>query len=284
MQQHPIPQQISSYEFRLVGDMTLKQFIKLAGGLLVAFMIYSSGLPGYFRWPLVILSGLLGVASAFMPFHDRPLETWILAYFKKTYLPTIFIWGRQTRPVFTPSSSPVAPAPKAKKIEVENKMPKLREFVGTIKTQKAGGQPNPFSQPEPAAASNQAAISDETLAKVEEALKEPRPKNHFRQPEFEETPMPATPTIANVINGLVLDDKGKIIEGAIVEIQDIEANPIRAMRTNRLGQFQTATPLSNGTYLIIAEREPFQFDIIKIEARGEVIAPIKVKAKPGAVA
>jgi len=31
MEQHPIPQQISSYEFKLVGEMTLKQFLKAAG-------------------------------------------------------------------------------------------------------------------------------------------------------------------------------------------------------------------------------------------------------------
>ena len=35
METHPVPQNISSYEFRLVGDMTLKQFLYLAGGILL---------------------------------------------------------------------------------------------------------------------------------------------------------------------------------------------------------------------------------------------------------
>ncbi|KKR52786.1 MAG: hypothetical protein UT88_C0021G0001, partial [Candidatus Woesebacteria bacterium GW2011_GWD2_40_19] len=38
MEQHPIPQNISSYQFRLVGDMTLKQFFQLAGGFLVGLI------------------------------------------------------------------------------------------------------------------------------------------------------------------------------------------------------------------------------------------------------
>ena len=33
MEQHPIPQQISSYQFKLVGDMALAQFGKTAGGV-----------------------------------------------------------------------------------------------------------------------------------------------------------------------------------------------------------------------------------------------------------
>ena len=36
MEQHAIPQQISNYEFKLVGDMTLKQFLKAAAGIVLA--------------------------------------------------------------------------------------------------------------------------------------------------------------------------------------------------------------------------------------------------------
>ncbi len=85
--------------------------------------------------------------------------------------------------------------------------------------------------------------------------------------------------IPNIVNGVVLDDQGKIVEGAIVEIQNQEGNPIRAMRTNPLGQFQTATPLPNGYYLVLVEKEPYQFDIIKIEAGGKIIPPLKISAK-----
>ena len=46
MQQHPVPQHISNYEFKLVGDMTLKQFFQLAGGILVALIFYATPLPG----------------------------------------------------------------------------------------------------------------------------------------------------------------------------------------------------------------------------------------------
>ncbi len=94
MEQHPIPQNISSYQFRLVGDMTLKQFFQLAGGLLIAFIFYSSPLLSIIKWPFAILSAVLGVALAFLPLEERPLERWIFAFFKAIYTPTMFFWQK----------------------------------------------------------------------------------------------------------------------------------------------------------------------------------------------
>lgn len=96
MEQHPIPQNISSYQFRLVGDMTLKQFFELAGGFLVGLIFYSSPLIGIIKWPFTIVSVILGAAMAFVPLEERPLEQWILAFFKTIYSPTIFNWKKTT--------------------------------------------------------------------------------------------------------------------------------------------------------------------------------------------
>lgn len=93
-EQHPIPQQISAYQFRLVGDMTLKQFFQVAGGALVALVLYSSSLPSYVKWPLILLAFLFGVALAFFPLEDRPLSKWIILFIKAIYSPTIYSWRK----------------------------------------------------------------------------------------------------------------------------------------------------------------------------------------------
>ena len=90
MEQHPIPQQISSYQFKLVGDMTLKQFFQLAGGILVSLVFYSTPLHFLIKWPLILLSAGLGAAMAFLPFQERPLEKWIIAFFRSIYSPTLY--------------------------------------------------------------------------------------------------------------------------------------------------------------------------------------------------
>lgn len=110
-EQHPIPQQISSYQFRLVGDMTLKQFFQVAGGALIALLLYSTGLPSYIKWPLILLSFLSGVAFAFLPFQDRPLSVWLISFFKSIYEPTLYIWKQGPgRDFFSPEKT-VPPAP-----------------------------------------------------------------------------------------------------------------------------------------------------------------------------
>ena len=94
MEQHPVPQQISSYQFRLVGDMTLKQFFQIGGGALISLLIYASGLHPVAKWPLIILSFALGAALAFLPYQDRPLSFWIVSFFRSVYSPTEFYWRR----------------------------------------------------------------------------------------------------------------------------------------------------------------------------------------------
>lgn len=95
--EHPIPQEVSTYEFRLVGDMTIKQFMQVAAGALVSLVLYSSDLAPYVKWPLILISFLMGVALAFFPIEDRPLSKWIVLFAKAIYSPTVYIWNKSAR-------------------------------------------------------------------------------------------------------------------------------------------------------------------------------------------
>src|SRR3989344_2028881 len=88
MEQHPVPQHISSYEFKLVGDMTLKQFFQLAGGVVISLIIYASPTTPVIKWPLVLFFAGIGAALAFLPIQERPLSVWLLAFIRAVYSPT----------------------------------------------------------------------------------------------------------------------------------------------------------------------------------------------------
>ncbi|MEK7458691.1 MAG: PrgI family protein, partial [Patescibacteria group bacterium] len=94
MQEHPVPQNITSYEFHLIGNMTLKQFFELAAGGLFAFLSYTSNLPDLLKWPLVFVFVVLGVAFAFVPLEERPLDHWFIAFIRAIYNPTKFYWKK----------------------------------------------------------------------------------------------------------------------------------------------------------------------------------------------
>ncbi len=87
-----------------------------------------------------------------------------------------------------------------------------------------------------------------------------------------------TPEAANVIMGVIKDPRGNPLPNILVEVKDSEDNPVRAFKTNGLGQFASATPLSNGTYTISLEDSKNQqkFDAVKFDAIGEIIPPIEV--------
>src|SRR3989338_5942844 len=100
MIEHPVPQNVTAYQFHLVGDMTLKQFLELAGGIVLAWFIWTLQIPAFIRWPFIGLSALSGFALAFMPLEERPLDQWVIAFFKAVYLPTLFNWKKSRRSDF----------------------------------------------------------------------------------------------------------------------------------------------------------------------------------------
>lgn len=133
MNQHPVPQNIASYQFRLIGDMTLKQFLELASGIGLAFLTFNLHLPAFFKWPLMGVFSLMGFALAFLPVQERPLDTWIINFFRAIYSPTIFLWRKDNQPpdfltkktmVSHRSQTTIAAPQKDKKL--------LHEYLGTL--------------------------------------------------------------------------------------------------------------------------------------------------------
>lgn len=134
MEQHPVPQQISAYHFRLVGDMTIKQFIELAGGIVAGWIFYSLPLHAILRWPLVIFSVFIGIALAFLPFEERPLDRWFFAFIKAIYSPTQLLWKKSLIiPAFFEEIK-LATQPAVEE-RVGADRTKLKEYLETLPTQ-----------------------------------------------------------------------------------------------------------------------------------------------------
>ena len=94
MQQHPVPQNIIGFQFKLVGDMTLKQFGYLAGGALAAFLTTKLPYPSIFTYPVAGLLAFLGFGLAFLPIEDRPMDIWIKNFFLAIFSPTQFVYKK----------------------------------------------------------------------------------------------------------------------------------------------------------------------------------------------
>lgn len=91
--QHAVPQNIMDVEFKIIGDLTMRQFIYLLifGGLGYASFII---IPGLLKWPVIIVSALAGVAFAFLPIEERGLDEWVINFIKAMYKDNQMIWRK----------------------------------------------------------------------------------------------------------------------------------------------------------------------------------------------
>lgn len=341
--EHPIPQNITSFEFHLVGDMTLKQFGYLAAGFSVAYLAFLVVLPlsSAIALPIIAISTLTGAAFAFIPILDRPLDHWVLAFLKAVHSPTQASWkalGQKNQTelqspliknrlqlflsqtvnrstvsaekltphpnVLTPTA-PKMPLPSTEELthlietakeaqllkvriaEAERQIAQLQTAL-SVKNSPLGPQPIVAGQQLEQATSNL-----QTLLKQSESLHVETKKMSPASPPspsqrisavpphpITKTPISLTST-PNVINGVLFDPSGNYLEGVIVIIHNKDGVPVRALKTNKLGQFTGATPLATATYTISFEKEGFEFDEVQVTLNNEVMTPIEIKAKEG---
>ncbi len=333
MQQHPIPQNVTQYQFRLVGDMTLKQFLELALGLLLAYLFFASNLIFIIKWPLVIVSILFGAGLAFFPVEDRPLDQWIINFLKAIYMPTRFIWKKTdkvpplfvfaahppevvntiTKTIKAPrTAQPISPLKDLSDSESE-RISKLDSLFTSLPPSPAPQRPSTPIVPEPTkpSVSIRKLSSPQSVAntplpipkappvsipKADTPTPEPtQPKpelnglvftaptaNKSAQAVPTTTPkkitLPASPKSPNLITGVVVDTKDKLVENAIVQIIGADGIPSRAMKTNTLGQFYTSTPLSPGTYIIEVDKDSLHFPPQQLVVNDTILSPIELRA------
>jgi len=98
MKSHPVPQNIMDVEFKLFGELTIRQFGYVAGGALVAFVCYVSfaDIP-LIRWPLVVFFGILGIMLAVFKVNDRPFEIWLANFIFALFTSQRRIWKKSAK-------------------------------------------------------------------------------------------------------------------------------------------------------------------------------------------
>lgn len=435
MEQHPVPQNVTTFQFRLIGDMTIKQFGYLAGGIIIAYICYKLPLPFFFTWPMALFSGLLGFGLAFVPVEERPMDVWIAAFIKNVYSPTQYVW-QKTKQIHPPNAkqpaSPITPVPQTipspvssahapaghTLIRSNNPLSFLEPIVAVFRLPQkkqtthaapvpSGIKPHPMpstpqtpsvappvSKPQhmvvssrhapnvldwaadqlqtfmpptqpakpfyparqspspaqpPAHVPPQASVPvpDKKIESLEATIADLQKKlgdtslAHDRILELQQqltdslesrkktegeltairtkitqgvphqtAPLRSAPTVTaspsttasvrvispqsavnagiprlttfpNVVTGIVKDYMGNYLTGVLVTVRDKDGVPLRALKTNKLGQFAASTPLPNGTYLIEVEdpRALHVFDKAQITLTGNLLPALEITSK-----
>ncbi|MDD5606039.1 MAG: PrgI family protein [Patescibacteria group bacterium] len=95
-----IPQNVT-IEDKLVGPLTLKQFLYLLGGGAVIFIAYQYYTRAYLYFieflAITVVVGFFVLAMAFLKINGRPFGVFLLSLFKFVMAPRIRTWSKEPR-------------------------------------------------------------------------------------------------------------------------------------------------------------------------------------------
>lgn len=288
MENHPIPQDVTGFQFKLLGNMTIKQFAYLAVGIVFAWVLLQLPVNILIKFPFCAFSAAFGAGLAFLPVGGRPMDSMIGNYIKALIRPTQLIYEKTGGQIYFPNNAAFPPTKSVARYNNDlNPLPKdkLKTYLESLSI-----------QPKNAADEKE----DDFLMSISGLAAKPSlyqesaaPSPNLAQTNFRPNPVPPTaqpltslnkktnilniPDSPNLITGVTKDPRGNALSNILVEIRDKDNNPIRAFKTNEFGKFASATPLVNGTYVIEFEDPKGQnkFEKITADVAGQIIMPIE---------
>ncbi|PIP15339.1 hypothetical protein COW98_03160 [Candidatus Roizmanbacteria bacterium CG22_combo_CG10-13_8_21_14_all_35_9] len=267
MDQHSIPRQITTFEFKLIGFLTVKQFIYL-----LIFIV--SGIIVYYIFPIPYLNilaglmvGLIGVALAFVPVNDRPLEVWIRNLFKRLISPTQYFYKKNNKPLYFLQDMTFSSNPSQITTHLDSQK-KLSNYLSTKNSQSTNNKKQNINN----------LIQDTFAIFVGKKPKQNQPVANFQQPVSNFSYGPKHP----FLTGSVKNKKNTPLTDILIYIkQEENSPPLRILKTNSHGIFATFNPLTLGDYLfqIKDPSNHYFFDTMKIKIEENNNQPIEIISK-----
>lgn len=374
MEDHPIPQNVTGFQFRLIGTMTVKQFAYVAAGAVLAVLVYYMPLILFIKIVLVPFLVLFGLGLAFVPIEGRPMDAMAMYYFRALFSPNQYIYtkrggriaiasltlhrtahlpfetsekrqatqakeenlqtllrsvregrieddilAKKKRPIIISleEEKPIQPISlkhdiihedeeknagknmagdqEKKKELLDREIDALKKALSEARTQIVPHQTSStfaarkkiheIEQQLQEVEQQKKQLEDEIIKLQQRLTKQKRPTEAIQRSSVRKIPFAIAQSVGlpkvsspNLIAGIVKDSRGNVLPNILIEIRDKSGNPVRAFKTNGLGQFISATPLLNGTYHVELEdpRGSHKFDIIEIVANGTILDPLEI--------
>lgn len=254
MEQHPIPRQITTFEFKLIGFMTIRQFgYVLLGGAFgyAAFLIVPIFILNYIVGILVFCASL---AFAFFPINDRPLDVFIKNLYQRLNSPTQYTFSKnnpsmsimgdlyfESNPHITlahADSKEKLAAYLAKKHVLQKDEVDRKNAIGRINTVMSS---KPVPQKKQGFIPQLPNIIPQLIPQANNAAE----AQHKSQPHADTSQTAKHP----FFSGTVTNTRNIPLPGVLVYIKDPETGKaLRILKTNPHGIFATFNPLPSKKY------------------------------------
>jgi hypothetical protein len=309
MEQHPIPRQITTFEFKLIGFMTLKQFLYLLVTVPTAFIVYKIIPLPIINFIAAGLVCLLGIGLAFFPVNERPLDVWIKNLLRRLTTATQFSYHKNNSPLYFLEDLYFLNDPHKVISHIESKE-KLAQYLqktqpkkpSSVKKQEINTLLNtPMAQIRPQPVVSQTLpIHQPTVSPAPLVVKPVKqPKGVYMPPQEAQAPVPVTPVIITppeqpavavpqvhsmqhaYLTGVVKNNRQIPLPGVLVYIKNQQNVPLRLLKTNPHGIFASYSPLPDGDYTFEV-KDPnggYFFDTMKVHVPNEDSKPYELYSK-----
>ncbi len=264
MDNHPIPQDITGFEFKLIGNMTLKQFAYIAGGAILGLVFYASPIFFLIKIILALASVGAGAAFAFVPFEGRPLDLMIKNFIKAVFNPTQYVYQKMDPQVLAENSA-VSVSGTKKHSFGESSQKQLKDFLDSLQggKNKLDKKETVFfeSLNQPAAtAPQQITLQPTTPPPPVVPVAQPPPEVNEQQTTepIEETPNAELQKTAELLEKELQEAKAK-------ETTESQVDPEEHLRTH-----QKVLELQNNLNEITSQKQELESRLISLQQKMEM--------------
>lgn len=307
MDQHPVPRQITTFEFKLIGFFTVKQFIYIIVFAPIGFVVYSLFPIPLLNIVLGVLIGSIGFVIALVPINDRPIDVWFKNLVKRLTSPTQYVYHKSNQPVYFFNHLYFVSDPHRVMSHIESQeklaaylnqtqqvVPAIDEHKKRINDlfRKHGNKPSIPTTTQ--ADTAQPVVPTKTSITV--PVPQPLPPSAHATPLS--LPVPTTqesikpvikkserPAVVSpkqpFFTGVVKNHRLIPIPGILIYVKDANSQTMRLLKSNPHGVFATFNPLAPGEYTLEMKdpRNGYFFDTMKITINDSNPTPFEVYSK-----
>jgi hypothetical protein len=271
MDQHPIPRQITTFEFKLIGFMTLRQFLYLVVFGPLGFIVYKVVPIPLINIVFAAVVILIGVALAFFKMNERPLDVMIKNLWKRLNSPTQYTYHKNNPPLYFLKNLYFASDPHKVLAHVESQE-KLAAYLAQTRPQ---------------------ATTSKQKQQIQTLLKQPmqsplKVKTQTSTVQTQPSNVSSPPTISPpsgvrqvFLTGIIRNNRQLPLPGILIYVKDQQNTLVRLLKTNPHGVFASYSSLPSGDY-IMEIKDPnggYFFDTMKISITEANPIPIQIYSK-----
>lgn len=283
MDRHAVPRSVTTFEFKLIGWFTVKQFIYLllfAGVAVIIFFIIPVPILNII---MSVLTAAAGAIFVLYKHNERPLDIWIRNLINSLFSPSQFFYHKENpvpaflQGVYLTSDEKIAET----HIDAREKLSKYMTQTGQGETTSTDKQnmnqlihTTPAQhQPQPQVAAQTQGVTGETQQVPNTDAQQPMTDDGVQQPE----PQKDKP----FLSGIVRNNKEAALPDIMIYVNSDAGQVVRILKTNHNGIFATFHPLPTGTFILSPKdlSGNYFFDTMNITIEGPLKEPLQIFSK-----